>query len=71
LNVQSVAKTQTVQVFEWRMAGLIAGSIHTNGIEYSDLKISIAAAVAVLHATTIKSQFHCSIKKSVSFLHLS
>jgi hypothetical protein len=71
LNVQSVAKTQTVQVFEWRIAGLIAGSIHTKGIEYSDLKTSIAAAVAVLHATTIKSQSHCSIKKLVSFLDLS
>jgi hypothetical protein len=55
---------------ECRSAGLIAGSIHTKGIEYSDLKTSIAAAVAVLHATTIISQFHCSIKKSVSFLHL-
>jgi hypothetical protein len=48
----------------------MAGSIHTNGIEYSDLKTSIAAAVAVLHATTTKLQFHCSIKKLVSFLHL-
>jgi hypothetical protein len=66
-----VARTQTVHVLEWRIAGLIAGSIHMNGIEYSDLKISIAAAVAVLHATTIKSQFHCSIKKLLIFLHLS
>jgi hypothetical protein len=56
---------------ECRSAGLIAGSIHTKGIEYSDLKTLIAAAVAVLHATTTKSQFHCSIKKLVSFLHLS
>jgi hypothetical protein len=71
LNVQYVAKTPTVHVLECKSAGLIAGSIHTNGIEYSDLKTSIAAAVAVLHAITIKSQFHCSIKKLVSFLDLS
>jgi hypothetical protein len=70
LNVQYVARTQTTQVLECKSAGLMAGSIHTNGIEYSDLKTSIAAAVAVLHATTIKSQFHCSIKKLVSFLDL-
>ncbi|MBQ5945347.1 hypothetical protein IJL65_02920 [bacterium] len=66
-----MANTQTTQVFECKRAGFIAGSIQTNGIEYSDLKTSIAAAVAVLHATTIKSQFHCSIKKLVSFLDLS
>jgi hypothetical protein len=56
---------------ECKSAGLIAGSIHTNGIEYSDLKTSMAAAVAVLQAIIIKSQFHCSIKKLVSFLDLS
>jgi hypothetical protein len=66
-----VAKTPTVHVFECSIAGFIAGSIQTKGIEYSDLKISIAAAVAVLHATTIKSQFHCCIKKLLNFLHLS
>jgi hypothetical protein len=65
-----VAKTQTIQVLECKSAGLIAGSIHTKGIEYSDLKTSIAAAVAVLHAITIKSQFHWLIKKLVNFLHL-
>jgi hypothetical protein len=65
-----VARTQTTPVLECKSAGLIAGSIHTKGIEYSDLKTSIAAAVAVLHATTIKSQFHCPIRKLVSFLHL-
>jgi hypothetical protein len=65
-----VARTQTTQVLECKSAGFIAGSIHTNGIKYSDLKTSIAAAVAVLHATTTKLQFHCSIKKLVSFLHL-
>jgi hypothetical protein len=52
------------------MAGLIAGSIQTKGREYSDLRTSIAAAVAVLQATAIKSQFHCSIKKLVNFLDL-
>ncbi|MBR7036895.1 hypothetical protein IKI14_03345 [bacterium] len=71
MNVPYVANTQTTHVLECKSAGLMAGSIHTKGIEYSDLKTSIAAAVAVLHATTIKSQFHCLIKKSVSFLHLS
>jgi hypothetical protein len=65
-----VARTQTTQVLECKSAGLIAGSIHTKGLEYSDLRTSIDAAVAVLHATTIISQFHCLIKKSVSFLHL-
>jgi hypothetical protein len=65
-----VARTPTTQVLECKSAGFIAGSIHTKGIEYSDLKTSIAAAVAVLHATTIKLQFHCLIKKSVSFLLL-
>jgi hypothetical protein len=66
-----VARTPTTQVLECKRAGLMAGSIHTKGIEYSDLKISMAAAVAVLHATTIKSQFRCLIKKLVSFLLLS
>ena len=71
LNVQYVARTQTTQVFECKRAGFIAGSIHTNGIEYFDLSIFMAAAVAVLHAITIKSQFNWLIKKLVNFLHLS
>jgi hypothetical protein len=53
------------------MAGFIAGSINRKAIDYSDLKVSMAAAVAVLHATTIKLQFHCLIRKFVSFLDLS
>ena len=53
----AVASTATTPVFERRAAGLTAGSTPTKGISGCfRRKRSIAAAVAVLQATTTTSQ---------------
>ena len=56
LNVPRVASTPTTPVLEPRAAGFTAGSMPTNGTCGHSLRsTSIAAAVAVLHATTTTS----------------
>ena len=70
LRVPAVAKTPTVPVFVNWAAGLIAGSIPMNFMEYSSLSVRMAAAVAVLQATTIISA-PSLMSMSVILRHLS
>ena len=53
LRVPAVASTPITPVFELRAAGLIAGSIPMNLTGNSSRRTEIAAAVAVLQATTM------------------
>ena len=58
LNVPFVASIPIVLVFEFKAAGLIAGSMPIKGVlGYFCLKVFIALVVAVLQATTIILQF--------------
>ncbi|CCX54970.1 unknown [Bacteroides sp. CAG:1060] len=70
LSVPDVARTPTTPLRVRCTAGLMAGSMPTNGMSYSALKVEMAAAVAVLHARTITSA-PLERKWSHIFLHLS
>ena len=55
LSVPAVARTPTTPVFVALAAGFTAGSIPINLTGNSSLSVAMAAAVAVLHATTMMS----------------
>ena len=55
LSVPAVARTPTTPVLVSAAAGFTAGSMPTKQIGYSFLNVAMAAAVAVLHATTMMS----------------
>ena len=69
-SVPFVAKIPMDFVFEFKTAGLIAGSIPIKEVSYVALSCLIAFVVAVLHATTINLQPLLS-SKSVFLKHKS
>ena len=66
LTVPLVPSTDTRLVFEAAQAGLIAGTVPTNGTLYSPRRCDMTSVEAVLQATTTRSGAWAEISSPIS-----